>query len=173
MERRNVHNERYELGITHIFNDDSNAQLSIRYTPNSVFIPKWRIKASGEVRLIHKHEFLGDTWLTGNVQHNRYKTLNNTIIKPGIRYQLLNDWQIQAHQIYVIDQNDNFLRGWFARLDWQTPLPELRVFGGLSDTREIDNAIAVNVRAEFIGLSYKFTPQVTLHASLFTQSQVL
>ncbi|NRA86479.1 MAG: hypothetical protein HRU28_03600 [Rhizobiales bacterium] len=32
MERRNVNNQHYELGITHIFNDDSYAQLSIGYT---------------------------------------------------------------------------------------------------------------------------------------------
>lgn len=165
MERRNVHNQHYELGVSHVFNDNYNAQLSVGYTPNSVFIPKLRIKAAGEARLFSEHKFLSDTWLTGNVQYNRYSTLNSTVIKAGIRQKLFDDWQIQAQQIYVIDQNHDYLRGWSARLDWQTPIQGLSVFGGLSDAKEIENAIAVNVKAKFAGLSYKFNPQLTLHAS--------
>lgn len=165
IERRHIHNDHYEIGATHIFNDTYNAHLSVGHTPDSLFIPEWRIKTGGEARVIFNDESLGNTWLTVHVQHDRYKNLNTTVIKPGIRYQLFEDWQIQAQHINVIDENDDHLRGWSARLDWQTPLPQLRVFGGLSDAPETQDAITVNTRARFGGLSYQVTPQVAVHAS--------
>lgn len=165
IERRNIRNEHYEMGVAHIFNDVYTGHVSIGYTPNSLFIPEWRIKAGGEARLVFEHEHLGNTWLTAHVQHDRYTHLNTTVIKPGIRYEFIKNWQIQAQHINVIDENDDHLRGWSTRLDWQTPMPELRVFAGLSDAPETDNAIVVDTKAQFAGFSYQITPQVTLHAS--------
>ncbi|MEJ2754628.1 MAG: YaiO family outer membrane beta-barrel protein, partial [Gammaproteobacteria bacterium] len=165
IERRKVHNEHYELGIVHIFNDVYNVHISVGYTPDSMFIPKWRIKTGGEARLIFDHKHLGNTWLMVHFQHDRYTTLETTVIKPGIRYQFLDNWQIHANQINVIDENNKHLEGWSTRLDWQTPLPELRIFSGLSNAPETEDFLTVNTKAHFGGFSYQMTPRIAVHAS--------
>ncbi|MCB2081571.1 MAG: YaiO family outer membrane beta-barrel protein [Hyphomicrobiales bacterium] len=165
LQRQNAYNEHYELGVTHIFNDRYSGYASVGYTPDSVFIPKWRIKAGGEMRILHGNSLLGDSWLTGHIQHDRYKTINTTVIKPGLRYAITDTIQAHIQHINVIDEYDNRLKGLSGRVDWQTPLSALRVFGGLSDAPETENALTVNTKARFIGLSYRFSSNVTVHAS--------
>jgi YaiO family outer membrane protein len=171
IERRHIRNEHYEIGAAHIFNDTYNAHLSVGYTPDSLFIPEWRIKTGGEARVIFNNERLGNTWLTAHLQYDRYKNLNATVIKPGIRYQLLENWQIQAQHINVIDENNDHLIGWSVRLNWQTSSPKLRVFGGLSDAPETENTITVNTKARFGGFSYQVTPQIAAHASYASEDR--
>lgn len=165
IKRFHNHNEHYEAGISHIFNDSYNGNLSVGYTPDSSFLPEWRIKTGGEARVIFNHEHIGNTWFTAAIQHDRYIGLNTTVIKPGIRYEILDNLQIHAQHINLIDENDDHLNGWSGRLDWQTPLPELRLFTGLSNAPETENAVSVDTKARFFGCSYQLTPKITVHSS--------
>lgn len=169
-ERYNEHGEYYEFGIAHIFTDYFNGQFSIGGTSNnSPFLPEWKFKTRANLRVIHNHNKIGDTWLTGYVEHNRYKNSIGTTIKPGIRYEITDNLQIHGQSVNVMDEEGNHLSGWEARLGWQTPFPKLRLFGGVSDTPEgqstRDGMIEVDTHGYFGGFSYQIVPRATIHTS--------
>lgn len=165
LERFDIHNEYYEVGMSYTVNHISNIGMSIGYAPDSLFIPKWRLKTEGTTRIVHDNNYINDSWITLHFQHDRYKNLNTTVVKPGIRYTLIKNWEIHAQHINVIDENDDHLVGWSTRIDWQTPSPKLRVFAGISDAPETENIITVDTEARFAGFSYQVMPQVTLHVA--------
>jgi YaiO family outer membrane protein len=169
-ERYNEHGEYYEFGIAHIFADYFNGQFSAGGTSNnSPFIPQWKLKTRANLRVIHGHDKLGDTWLTGYVEHNRYENSIGTTIKPGIRYEITDNLQIHGQSVNVMDEEGNHLSGWEAKLGWQTPFPKLRLFGGVSDTPEGQSTnqgmIEVDTHGYFGGFSYQIVPRATIHAS--------
>ena len=165
-ERRREHNQHIEIGAAHIFDKTYSAYGAIGYTPDSSFIPEWRFKAGGDVRLIYEDEYLGNTWFTLAAQHDRYTNLNTTVVKPGLRYEFLEVFQFHGQYINVFDEDDKRLKGWSTRLDWQTLIEELRLFGGLADAPESEDAIIYNTKARYAGFVYQFTPTVAVHGSI-------
>lgn len=164
-ERVNTHNQHFEIGAVHLFNKTFSGFFSVGHTFDSLFIPKWRFKLGGEANLFFDQQFLDSLTFTLHTQHDRYSTLNTTVIKPGIKYRFLKNFQLQAQYIGVIDENNDNLHGWSTRLDWQTPLKQLRVFGGLADAPETENVQTVYTFSYFFGASFTIVPQVIVHAS--------
>lgn len=169
-ERYNTHGEYYELGIARIFTDYFNGQFSVGGgTTNTPFIPDWEFKTRANLRVIHNHKTLGDTWLTGYVEHDRYENTIGTTIKPGIRYEITDNLQIHGQSVNVWDEEGNHLSGWEARLGWQTPFSKLRLFGGVSDTPEGQSTrngmIEVDTEGYFAGFAYQIVPRATIHVS--------
>ncbi len=165
IERFKQHDQYYQIGATHKFNDSYNGRLNVGRSPHASFYPRTRVDAGLEARVIHKHQFLGDTWLTGDVQNNRYQNFNVNVLKPGIRYSVLDELTIHWQHVEVIDENKKHLSGWVTRADWQTPLPQLRIFAGLADAPETENAVTINTKSRFIGFAYQLTPRITAYLS--------
>ena len=164
--RFNSYNEHYEAGINYIFNSNYNAAFSLGHTPDSTFLPKWRIKASGAANIIHKNQYryLGNTDFTLYLQNDRYKNSDISVIKPGIYYALSNSVTIHPQLINVIDENNRHLRGWAIRGDWQMR-DDLRIFGGYADAPENQNGITINTKTHFTGASYNINQRLILHIS--------
>jgi YaiO family outer membrane protein len=150
----------YELGVAHILNDIYNVSFGTGYSTDSELI----MKSAASAKVINNHKFLGDAWITTNIKQYRYKDIKVTTIKPGIRYTIIDNVQISGRYIKIIDNGKN-LNGWDARIDWQTPIEKLRLFGGSFEESEMEDYKEINTKAYFTGFSFAFTSQVTLRMS--------
>lgn len=164
-DRRNRDNQYYETGVLHFFNDDFNARFSLGYTSDPTFMPKWRTKIGADYRLTKGWGYLGETWFDLRVQHDRYRNLETTLIKPSLHYYIIETLSLQATHINVLDEDKKHLKGWSTRLNWAIPDAELRLFVGLADAPETENGATIDTKARFGGLSFDVTPTVTLRAS--------
>lgn len=163
--RFHVNNEHYELGINHKFENPIIIGGSAGYTPQSVFIPRWRFKGEFQGRIWKKTGYVGDIWALMNGQHDRYKTINTSTIKPGLRYFLIDSLSIQTQYVGVIDENKKHLKGWSLRADWETFVKGVRLYGGISNTPETEDRITVKTLAKFAGFSVEIHPRITLHGA--------
>lgn len=155
----------YRLSAGHIFNDDFNAKLSVGHTPNANFSVKWRFEVLADLRIIHNHDKIGDTWLTMDVQHSQYQDVSDTVFETGLKYKINDYLNIHPKSIIVMDSAGDSIYGWSIRSDWQTPLPQLRLFGGLSDSPEYDEEKIVHTCAYFIGGSVDIISGVAVNAA--------
>jgi YaiO family outer membrane protein len=165
VQRFKQHDQYYEAGAVHNFNDRFNSRFSFGLAPNADFYPRSRINTGLDAKLIHKHKFLGDMWVTGDAQYNHYRDFNITVLKPGIRYAILNGVTIHLQHIDIINESKKHLKGWVGRTDWQTPLPQLRIFAGLANAPETQNAVTIDTKSRFIGTAYQITPRLTAYLS--------
>lgn len=117
------------------------------------------------MRAIRDHKSIGDTWILGNIQKDRYQYFDIFTIKPGIGYFVTKNLEIKSFFINVVDQDDRNTTGWMARSDWQTPLPQMRIFVGLSAAPETQNAVVVETKTRFIGGSYEVNENLVLNLS--------
>ncbi|MFT7433086.1 MAG: YaiO family outer membrane protein [Alphaproteobacteria bacterium] len=166
--RANSRNRHYQFGGAYVFSKKWSIEGSVGYTPNSIFIPQWRFKLSGERMMFENasQTFLNRGWFTLSAQYDRYKTLDTTVIKPGFRIAVNDNLSVHAQHINVIDENTKHLRVWGTRLDWNNAsLPKMRFFAGLSSASETENATTVKTSARFLGLSYNMTQRVRVNVS--------
>ncbi len=168
--RADKHEENYEVGADHVFNKNYNAGLDVAYTQKSEFLAKWKVKARGEARVVRDHKYIGDTWLVGDVQSDRYQNFDIYVMKYGARYHITDNLDVTGVFIDVVDQNDDVIRGRMGRVNYQTPWRKLRVFGGYASAPETQNSsvsngqgFVVQTRTVFYGGSYKVSDNITLH----------
>lgn len=164
-ERGDQADRQYEVGIARKFNDKYNGFLAVGYAPGAVFSPKWRLETGAEARLAAGRDAAAAVWLTAYLRHDRYDAGTSTTLKPGIRYQVTENWQIHVQHIALIDENRHVLAGHAARVDWQTPLPDLRLYAGGSRAPETEDTDVIYTSARFAGLFYQISPGLTLSAS--------
>jgi YaiO family outer membrane protein len=163
--RFDKHKRHYEIGFDQAPNKNYNFGFDAGYSPDSTFLPKWRLKARGGARVIRDHQFIGDTWILANVQKDRYEHFDIFTLKSGLGYFITKNLELKGFIINVIDQNDHNTSGWVSRLDWQTPLPKLRIFTGLSSAPETQNAIVVDTKSKFLGGAYEIDRNLSLNLS--------
>lgn len=161
----NTDDEYYELGVAHIFNDSFNGQFNLGYMENSSFESEWKFQTKANARVIHNHPSIGDTWITGDIQYDRYKYDEEITLKPGIRYEITDNIQIHTQYIYSVDEESNYLHGWAAKIGWQTPISELRLFGGTSGTPSMVDGKELDSQEYFVGFAYQVTSQAGIHTS--------
>jgi YaiO family outer membrane protein len=165
VKRFKQHDQYYEVGAVHNFSNRLSGNITLGRSPNADFYPRSRVGAGIEAKIIHKHNFLGDTWLTADGWYSRYQQVNISAFKPGVRYAILKDLTIHAQYINIIDENKKNLNGWAIRSDWQTPWLRLRVFAGLANAPETQNAVTINTKSRFAGIAYQLTPRLTAYLS--------
>lgn len=163
--RFNKYNRNYELGIDHRFGRNYNFGFDVGHTPNSTFLPSWRLKARGEARVIRDHKFIGDTWILVDAQKDRYQGFDVFVFKNGVSYFVTKNLELKGLFINVIDQNDHNISGWTSRLDWQTPLSKLRLYSGISVAPETQNGIVVNTEGKFLGGAFELKKDLFLNVA--------
>jgi YaiO family outer membrane protein len=164
-ERMNAYNEYYELGIMHIFNDNLVGHFNAGHTPEAVFMPDWRFKAGVEIRPFHDYKSYNKMWFTSDLKYDLYNQYDIITLKLGIRFFITDMFSVHLQDINIFDENGKHLNGWSSRMDWQTPLDELRVFGGISNAPETEGLTTVSTEAVFVGTAYQITPQTAVNIS--------
>ncbi|MDA0902657.1 MAG: YaiO family outer membrane beta-barrel protein [Proteobacteria bacterium] len=165
-DRFDTHDQFYEIGTYHHFNRKYNAGFAVGYTPDASFFPEWRLRGEGQAEIIEKGNYIGNSWLTAKIDYNRYRSSDEiTVVKPGIRYYIIDTLSIHPEMINVFDENNRHLRGWAVRLDWQTNFKPLRLFVGLADAPENQNGVTVDTKSHFIGMAYQINKRLTWHLS--------
>ncbi len=159
------YNRHFEVGFASAFGKNYYASLDVGRTPNEklLFLPSWRVRASGEVRLVRDLQSVGDLWFLADYQNDKYETLAITVEKYGLRYHLTDRLFLQGKGIKVEDRDNKPTYGWSSRLTWYTPHEPLRVAAGLSSAPETENAIIIETRAKFVSFSYDITKRLTWH----------
>lgn len=166
VERFNSKNEYAELEADYSFSDHLITQFTAGYSDNAIFIPQIRFKANSRLRLIYQHAHVGDTWLTFDLQYDRYSgNVESKSVKPGLSYAISGNVTLAAKHINIFDDANKHMRGWETRLDWQTPWQPLRLNAGLSEAPESEGGKTVVTKSHFLGATIDLSKDMTLYLS--------
>jgi YaiO family outer membrane protein len=156
------YNRFYEGGVNHRFTPGITTYAALAGSPEGDFLPEHRVRAGGTARVIHQHPFLGDTFLTIDGIFDAYRDGEIKTVNPGLEYHVNDQFWVTLRHINVFDADNEHLKGWFARADWQA-LPQIRFNIGTSDAPETVAGIPVDTRSYFGGLAWNITDQATFY----------
>lgn len=158
-------NASYEVGLLHDFTQAFRASLKTAYTPKSTFLPRSKITSHLEGRIIHGHEFFGDTWLTADLRYDGYREVHIRTLSVGLNYQLFRPFWIEGKAINIFDNDHKHLKGWSTSANWYTPIQGLRLRAGYSDSPESDSGVIVSTLGRFIMGAYQLNEATTAYLS--------
>lgn len=156
----------YEGGVVHDFAPWLNAGLAAGGTPGADFRERWAVLADVATRVSRGGTNFGGTVLTLRGKAAEYDTGNVESVDPGVEQYFFDGrlW-FTGRWTNTLDEQDEYLAGWLARIDLQAH-ETLRVYGGVSDTPETRNNTTVQTQAVFFGAIVEVTRNVTLRVDV-------
>lgn len=150
-ERFDVTDEYIEAGLSRRFSSNRSAYLSAGFAQQPLFLPEWRVRLGGESfgeRGGSKRLLQG---LTLDLQYDRYAAVSTTTIKPGVRLGLTAPLDLHVQIIGVAGEDQPFLTGGAVRANWVLKGQKTRLFIGMADAPESENAMTIQVKSTYLG----------------------
>jgi len=152
-----------EVGVEHKLSSRARAYVTLGFTPDADFRPRYQIGAGGSLRVTDGGTA---TVLTLDARQAEFAAGDVQTVSPGIEQYLAGGrvW-LTARWINLFDENGDHQSGYLIRADGQV-MDRLRLFAGMSDAPDTSEGIVVDTRSYFGGVSYDLDERVTLRASL-------
>ncbi len=162
VERFENYDTYYEFGLDHKCTKDIFGYFSLGGSPEADFLPRWKARLGGSIKVPKKVKEFGDTFLTLDTQYDNYEEGNIKTINPGLQYYVTSNVWLTGKYINVVDDDNKRLTGWFARGDWQVT-DNFRVNAGLANAPETVDGITVDTSSVFFGLAFDVNKKTTLY----------
>lgn len=152
-----------EIGIQQALSERARLYLTIGWTPDADFRPRYQIGAGGSVRISDGGHA---TVLTLDARQADFAAGDVQTISPGIEQYLAGGriW-VTARWINLVDEDGDHQSGTLLRTDGQATA-RLRLFAGLSEAPDTSEGVVVDTSSYFGGASYDLDPRTTLRLSV-------
>lgn len=139
---------------------NGSAYVALGGTPGADFLPEWAVQAGGGLRAYRGG--IGDTVLTVDARHARYRTGSVETLSPGIEQYLADGRFWLTGKLFVTwDENDDRQTGYLVRGDAQVA-DRLRLFAGYADAPETSENVTLTTRTLFGGAVFDLTERLAL-----------
>ena len=157
--RFNTHNYQIGVGVDHRFSEKYQGYFVLVNTTNATFLPRASYRTGGAAKVIN------NLWLLMDLQYDDYAIGAARTAKFGAQYFITKDLALTLKHVNIIDTSNKYLNGYYSRLDWTTPFEQLRLYAGYANAPETQNAVTVDTKSMFGGVSYDLNRRITLFVS--------
>lgn len=156
--------EYFEMGFDYKISDIYWGYITSGTSRDQSISPRYRFKFGGSANIFKNYKFIKNSPITLDIQHDIFPNSRITLAKLGIEYNATKDLIITPQIINILDEDDNYIKGWSVRASLQTPFKKISFKTGISSAPETDSGVTIDTDAWFIGIRYKLTKSITLNA---------